>query len=197
MSKALINLRQLLESRPVLKGIFKILEDGNIRYGIFAGACVSILTSNRKPTDVDFLVADEDFNKLGSLFRGSVKEINDLKTRGKFYYLKRNRDIEFVSELDFKVGKKVFPIRLTSLAWQNVLKYNVLGDNIILLNPVDTLLEKAISPRGSEVGKHDLEDIDALFKLAEIDREYLKKRVKEMKAEEQVSEVLQKYNYSR
>lgn len=187
------NLHTLLESLPSLKHVLDSLKAGGVKYGIFAGACVSIITSNREPTDIDILVADEDFGKLKTLFKGTVKTINEGNSHGKFYFIDENSKLEFVSKLNFVIKGKTHPIRLTPLAWKNILRYDVDGTGVILLNPVDTLLEKAISPRGAEVGKHDSEDIAALMKDAPIDVEYLQKRVIEMKAKEEVAGVFRKY----
>lgn len=55
-----------------------------------------------------------------------------------------------------------------------------------LANPVDTITSKAIGQRGPEQGKHDLEDIVALFKVVEIDRDYLWQRLPEVRADKRV-----------
>jgi hypothetical protein len=188
------NIRRLFENIPNLKNTLKILEKNEIKYGIFAGACVYLLTSGREPTDVDILVADEDFERLSNLFKGLVVNRKDKNVNSDLFYLDDDNNLEFVSRLDFIVSGMFYPIRLTPLAWKNVSRYVVDGVETILLNPVDTVLEKAISPRGEEVGKHDLEDINALMNTVDIDKEYLQKRVKEMKAEKRVTGILRKYN---
>lgn len=188
------NILKLFRKSPVLEKVLRTLKENNIRYGIFAGACVSVLTSNRQSTDIDILVADEDVQKLPVIFKGKViKKVTD-KVISELFYLDDNNIFEFVSKLDFIVDKKHFPIRMTKLAWKNVLHFEVQEVDVILLNPVDTLLEKAIAPRGEDVGKHDLEDIEALMKFSDIDKKYLRKRVKEMKAERRVEGMLQKFN---
>jgi len=188
------NIHRLLEKLPSLKKVFTVLKENNIKYGIFAGACVYLLASGREPTDVDILVADEDFGKLSGLFKGRVEKRKGEKINSELFYLDEDQNLEFVSRLDFIESGEIFPIRLTPLAWDNTYIYQVDGIEVLLLNPVDTILEKAISPRGEEVGKHDLEDIEVLVKMVDIDKAYLKKRVDEMKAKEKVANVLKNFN---
>lgn len=188
------NIRKLFNKLPSLKKALEILEENEIKYGIFAGTCVYLLTSNREPTDVDFLVSDGDFEKLSGLFQGQVKKRKEKDASGEFFYLNEDRDLEFVSRLDFIENGGIYPIRLTPLAWKNVYKFRVDKTEVIILNPVDTILEKAIAPRGKEVGKHDLEDIEVLVRTLDIDKDYLLKRAEEMKAKKQVASVLKKFN---
>lgn len=188
------NIRRLFEKSPNLKKVLKILKKNEIKYGIFAGTCVYILASSREPTDVDILVADEDFNKLSGLFHGKVENKREKDANGNFFYLDEDRDLEFVARLDFIKNDGVYPIRLTHLAWENVYKFRVDETEVVLLNPVDTILEKAIAPRGKEVGKHDLEDIEILVRTLDINKSYLLKRAIEMKAKKQVAGVLKKFN---
>ena len=188
------NIRKLFTKLPTLKKVLKILEKNEIKYGIFAGVCVYLLTSNREATDIDILVADSDFEKLSGLFQGQVKKRKEKDAQGGFFYLDENHDLEFVARLDFIKNGRIYPIRLSSLVWKNVYKFRVDGAEVIILNPVDTILEKAIAPRGKEVGKHDLEDIEVLVRTLDIDKGYLLKRSEEMKAKKRVGIVLKKYN---
>lgn len=189
------NINILFEKLPSLKNVCKILKINNIKYGIFAGTCIYLLTSGREPTDVDILIADRDFDKLSNLFKGQAKKRYEKKARGNFFYLDNDSNLELVSGLDFKYKGKVYPIRLTPLAWRNVYKFRVDKTEVILLNPADTILEKAILPRGMEVGKHDLEDIADLVNAVDIDNDYLLRRVEEMKAKKQVAKILKKFNF--
>ncbi len=188
------NTLKLFRKSPVLKKVLTILNKNNIKYGIFAGACVSLLTSNRQPTDIDILVADEDMQKLSAIFKGKLVKKRTDRVMSELFYLDDESILEFVTKLDFIVDGKSFPIRVTKLAWENALHFKVQGVDVILLNPVDTLLEKAIDPREKEVGKHDLDDIEALAKNVDLNKVYLKKRVKEMKAEDQIANILHKFH---
>ena len=138
-------------------------------------------------------MADEYFDELSKLFNGYTKRNKGQNVKGEFFYLNGDNDLEFVSNLILKDEDLSYPIRLTPLAWKHTYKYFVDKVEFILLNPVDTLLEKAILQRGKEFGKHDFEDIQALINNVDIDENYLKKRVVEMKAGNKVTEVLQRY----
>ncbi len=188
------NIRKLFKKNSSLKEVLAVLSENKIKYGIFAGAHVYLLTSNRESTDVDILVADEDFKKLVGFLKGHIKKREEKDVRGDFFYLDDGDELEFVSRLDFTDKGELYPIRLTPLAWENTHKFFVNGVEVVLLNPVDTVLEKAILPRGKEVGKHDLEDIAALVGVVDIDKKYLKKRVIEMRAEKRVMNIIQKFN---
>lgn len=188
------NIYKLFQKVTSLKKVLTVLNKNGIRYGIFAGAHVFLLTSNREPTDVDILVADADFGKLADIFKGNTVTKDKDGARSSLFYIDEDSALEFVARLDFTNEGKVYPIRLTPLAWEHSLKFSVDGTEVILLNPVDTLLEKAILPRGEDVGKHDLEDIGALMNGWDVDKKYLKKRVVEMGAEKQVAKTLQNFN---
>ena len=68
MNQAAENFNTILGKLPQLTSVLSKINAAGIRYGLYAGSHVSILTSNRVPTDVDFLVADEDFAALKTLF---------------------------------------------------------------------------------------------------------------------------------
>lgn len=188
------NIKKLFEKHPSLVSVLDVLNKNKIKYGIFAGTAVTLFTSGREPTDIDILVADSDFKKLGTVFNGLYKRKCSASIKSSLFYINNNSVLEFVSELDFIVDGISYPIRLTSLSGKHANKYKVGGVDVVLLDPVDTIIEKAIAPRGPEVGKHDLEDIDALLKSVKIDRGYYVKRATEMKASEKVKDLLQKYS---
>jgi len=62
------NLRVLISKNPDLHEVLTKLNANNIRYGLYAGVHVAILTDNRIPTDIDLLVYDDDIAKLKTLF---------------------------------------------------------------------------------------------------------------------------------
>lgn len=62
------NLQKLLHRIPTLPPVLEKLKETPIRYGLYAGSHVALLTGNRIPTDVDFLVHDEDLDLLRQVF---------------------------------------------------------------------------------------------------------------------------------
>jgi hypothetical protein len=82
-----------------------------------------------------------------------------------------------------------YPFRLTDLAFRHVDTYNTGHGTIKIVNPVDTLLLKAMLQRGESQGKHDLDDMASVLAQIEIDREYLSTRMKETKTRELTADV--------
>jgi hypothetical protein len=58
------NINSLIHRTTPLQGVLAILEETGIRYGLYAGSHVAVLTNNRPPTDVDILVHDDDIDEL-------------------------------------------------------------------------------------------------------------------------------------
>ena len=189
------NLKKLLDKIPNLRSVIETLNKNNIKYGLYAGAHVAVLTSNRESTDVDLLVADEDFDKLKELFPNSVikggkSNISD----GIFLYPGGAEKIEFMANANMIEDGKKYPNRLTEAVWNKVVRYEVDGLTFLMLDPVDTVVMKAILQRGKGQGKHDIEDIEAIVNVIDLDKEYLKARLKEVEADKRVFRVLKKFN---
>lgn len=179
---------------PLSSDLIKKLESGGIRYGLYAGAYVALITDNRVPTDFDFLVADEDFEKLKTLFPNSQLNGDEKKSGGVFLYPSEDRKIEFMSKATVDIEGSHYKFKLTDLAWQNVSEMKINGINTKLCNPVDTILLKAMLQRGADKGKHDLEDIEALLKFVTIDKNYLSQRLVECGSDERLLGVLRRFN---
>jgi len=185
------NLEGLFVKIPALKIILKKLNEGGIKYGLYAGAYVSLITSNRVPTDVDLLINDEDFGKLKELFTDGLIIEKDF---GLFYYLDVDRKIEFMSKATVKIDSSQYIFRLTEKAWDKTTLIKGNDYEIRLCDPVDTILLKSMLQRGSDQGKSDISDIEALLKVVNIDREYLEKRLTESSADQRVILLLEQFN---
>lgn len=186
-----INFKKILVSNPKLQDILQALNNNHIKYGLYAGAYVSIITSNRTPTDVDILIADEDFEKLKKLFPNSlIKKMPDAI----FLYPNKDQTIEFMANADIDIGTSHYKFRLTDLAWENTSILNENGCAVRLCNPVDTILLKAILQRGLSEDKHDLGDIDDLIKKVRINKFYLKKRLNQINSDNRIFNVLENFN---
>ncbi len=192
------NAKKLLVKNPHLVNLFSTLNNNDIRYGLYAGSHVSLFTSNRVPTDIDIMVADEDLENVKNLFQierilGGKEVTKEITTDGVSLYLYGNQ-VEFVANLSIIVNEKEYPIHLTKLVWSNVTSVKANGVVIKMLPPEDTVIIKAPLQRGRDYGKHDLEDIEALLKVVKIDKVYLNKRLAEVKADKRATEVLEKYD---
>lgn len=174
------NLETLLTRVPALVGVLKQFETHGIRYGLYAGAHVAVLTGNRVPTDVDIIVHDEDFGALQKAFPDaqSIKEKD-----GDFLYLGDNKEIECMANAVIEKAGRVFSFRLTDLAVSKLKTYKVGETGINLVDPADTVLLKSILRRGQEENKFDIEDIKAVLATVPIDRDYLHARAVESGAE--------------
>jgi hypothetical protein len=185
------NFRKIINRYPQLLSILSKLNSSNIKYGLYAGTHTSILTSNRVPTDVDFLIADEDFVKLKKLFPlAKTKAIYNAE----FLWLGENNEIDFMSQANAIIGDSHYLFRLTDLCWDNSELIESDDFEVRVLNKADTILLKAMLQRGKERGKHDLEDIKAITEQYPIDKGYLNKRLKEVNPDERLLSVLRKFD---
>lgn len=185
------NLRVLLDKVKPLPYVLRKLQDTDISFGIFAGSSVALWTGYRSSTDVDFLVSDKDIYLLKEIFPfAKTTERHD----GKFLYIGKNDEIEFVAEAYMENGDHSFPYRLTESAANRIKIHDIDGLKIPIADPVDTIIAKAILRRGKDQGKHDLEDIDQVIKAVKIDKEYLTLRLKETKSTEFTKEIWQKHS---
>jgi hypothetical protein len=184
------NVDSLIQQTAHLKGVLDCLEEANIRYGLYAGSHVAVLTNNRPPTDVDFLVHDDDIDKLMDIF--------PLATSGEsgsasFLYVDDDHLIEFMGRANVPKENVIYPFRLTDLAVRHLVTYTAKLGTIKIVNPVDTLLLKAILQRGESQGKHDLEDMQAVLARVAIDEEYLRARMKETKSAELTADIWHRF----
>lgn len=150
------------------------------------GSHVAVLTNNRPPADVDFLVHDDDIDELKKVFPAARSNESESAIS---LYVDDDNLIEFMGRANIHKGGAVYPFRLTDLAFRHLDTYNTRLGTIKIVNPVDTLLLKAVLQRGESQGKHDLEDIMSVLAQIEIDREYLKARMKETKTRELTADV--------
>ena len=170
------NINSLIQKVSPLRYVLDRLEKTGIRYGLYAGSHVAILTNNRPPTDIDFIVHDDDLNVLKATF--PFAKTRDLG-HGVFLYVGDDDVIEFMGAADiFKEGT-LYPFRLTELAAQRVTTYSGALSRIKVVDPVDTLLLKALLRRGKNQGKHDFEDIEAILAHVQLDKTYLQTRLGE------------------
>ena len=184
------NIDSLIQRIAPLNRVLAVLGETSIRYGLYAGSHVAVLTNNRPPTDVDFLVHDDDIDELKRVFPFAKSNESEY---GTFVYIGSNNLIEFMGRADIHKDGAVYPFRLTDLAFQHVDTYNARLGTLKTVNPVDTLLLKAVLRRGQSQGKNDLEDIMSVLVQTEIDKEYLKARMDETKTEEYTKEVWRRF----
>ncbi|MFC1649421.1 nucleotidyltransferase family protein [Patescibacteria group bacterium] len=187
----------MFKKNPGLEYVFSLLNNNSIHYGLYAGSHVSLLTSNRIPTDIDILVSNQDVTKIKKLFphakiEGEKKINEDIYVKGGAVILEKE-NVEFAHNLVIEVGDKEYQVYLSNLVWKNIRQ--IIGKrNMIYTVPVeDTIIIKAILQRGEELGKHDLSDIEELLKVEKLNKRYLDSRLNEVKANERVVKVLERF----
>lgn len=182
-----------MASHPQLKGVLPVANEAGVKYGLFSGGYVSLVAGNRPPTDFDFLTDLEGIRLLQEKFPQAVFVEQKGNASGKWLDPLGDGLVEFSADVTICINGRDYSIALTTLAWQHFDKATVNGLEVYLANPVDTIISKAIGQRGPEQGKHDLEDIAALLKVVEIDRDYLKQRLPEFRADGRVTTCLRKF----
>ena len=169
--------------------LFSTLTAANVRYAVFGGSQVALVTHNRTPTDIDIIVHNDDFQKASSLFSDSTTEhtahfpvqTKDGETltciADTITFCYEDYAIDIMANCRFQVADgKTFPVFLTDLA----MAHRSESHGVWLMNSVDTLLIKSFMRRGSDQGKFDYEDGKALYVTDEIDGEYMNARLSEV-----------------
>jgi len=164
-----------------LQYVLERLGETTIRYGLYSGAHVSIITGSRVFTDVDLLVHDEDLAMLRETFP-SAKRTD--RGHGICLYVGDGELIEFIGRGDLIKDGIKYPFRLTQLALTRLTTYTTTLAKITVVDPVDTMVLKSVLGRGEDQGKHDLEDMAALLARVDIDERYLNARLDEVRARE-------------
>ncbi len=184
------SIEQLLLAKSALKELFKRMNDAKIRWAIFAGSEVALLTANRTPTDFDIIVHNDDFEKLaailpaakrldGASFLVVASDGEQFENIASTLTLTLdNTEIDIMSRSRFETNEGTFPIYLTDLACQHRLQFEV-GTMVFLANPFDTILIKAFMRRGEEQRKFDETDAQALCAAIDIEKAYTTKRIAE------------------
>jgi hypothetical protein len=184
------------EAHPEITSYFKQLNDEDVRWAIFAGTSVSLLTSNRTPTDVDIIVHDDDFEMTMNLTPNAERKLPlecDLPTGdGKTLHYHGNElafnlddtEIEVMAHAKKTVDNHVYDISFTDLAIENRMLIATPQTAIYIANPFDTIAIKAIMQRGPRQNKFDFEDTKALVARCQFSVNYIDARAKQIGLDE-------------
>jgi hypothetical protein len=195
---------KFLHDKPAAADVFGQLNQAGIRWGMFAGCAVSLLTGNRQATDLDILLHNDDFDRVASFFPGSKRSDNrasKLETSdGEVYdeevsalgIILPSVDLEFFAGNTFKTAENTFHLNFSDLAVQNRVLFEIDGHRVYLANPFDTLLFKAFLRRGPERNKFDAKDAAALCREVTIDTNYAVARLRQTGSTPQVQAFLRK-----
>lgn len=179
--------KHFVQKNKELLPTLKKLDSNGIKYGLFSGSYVTLVTGYRETNDIDFLLSDDELEKVKTLFPNLQIEQKDSVL---LLYLDKERKLEFGCMGDFLVNSKRYPCRLTDLAQNRIRTINFGGVKMNLLDPADTILAKAILNRDEKVKKHDLRDARKLLNTKKIEKEYLLQRAVEMNVDQRVYKTL-------
>lgn len=192
------------QAHPTITNYFKQLDNAGVRWAIFAGTSVSLLTGNRAPTDVDIIVHDDDFEKVSQVTPRAdhkVPMVCDLPTgdnktlhyRGDELAFKLDdTELEVMARATKTVDDHAYNISFTDLAVENRLTVNTPETIVYIANPFDTVAIKAIMQRGPQQNKFDFEDIKALVGKCKFLSSYMAERSRQIGLDKRVFDFLHK-----
>ena len=150
-----------------LKEVARRLEEAEITWCVFAGTAASVYGAKRPVTDFDLLIPSNEGNRLPSIFPDAAVE---REKDGVVHGIKLP-NIDIIAGLDVMDLDGNMADRLT--------RHPVAGIVVPVIPPEDNILLKAVWGRGSEVGKHDWEDVEAMIAhVNNLDWDYLRWRAK-------------------
>lgn len=182
-------LQILFDQFPKLFDVIKKLNEQSIPWMIGGSGCLFLLGNDRSPDDVDMLLANDDHDRADALFGLSsftyTSDSENVRNSNPF----GDHDLQFTSHLQLTIEGKTYLFDYNAAVFEHAIRGFFEGEAVYLLPPEESLLVKALLQRGEDVGKHDVADIEKFMKIYEIDREYMKKRIGELGAEERVGKI--------
>lgn len=171
---------------PLFKQVLIKLNENRVDWLIGGSGCLFLLGGDRIPEDVDILLRDNQHDLVDKIFGIKSFVYQSSLESARNSNPENNHSIQLTSNLKITVNNEIYDFSIT----QEILNQSVKLGNFFLLPPEDVLLIKALLQRGSEVGKHDIEDIQKFKLIYKLNSEYLRKRIKYLHAEERIKEIL-------
>ncbi|UCC64344.1 MAG: nucleotidyltransferase family protein [Anaerolineae bacterium] len=177
-----------LETTLSLEEVAQRLDKAGIAWAVFAGAAASVYGATRPVTDVDVLIPAAEGTRAASLFPGARVE------RG------QDGTVEWIQLPGFDIlaglarqdAEATYALDLDAEMAARLTHGKVLGVTVPVIPPEDNILLKAMWGRGSEVGKHDWEDVQAMMAhLPALDWAYLRWRAGACGPGERLARVLE------
>lgn len=183
-------LQRFFERFPLLQKTLGILNEAGIPFAIGGSGCLFLLGNERLPDDVDIYLPRDRHDEVDGLFgitsfqyKSSQEDVRNSNVDG-------DHSMQLTSGLVLTIKEKKYDLELTSDVLAMRLEAEYASQHVFLYPPEDVLLIKALLQRGEDVGKHDIADIQNFVKVyPELRREYLRKRVEMIGAEERVSDI--------
>jgi hypothetical protein len=171
-----------------LEKVARRLDGAGIAWAVFAGAAAAVYGATRPVTDVDILIPAAEGTRAASLFPGARVE------RG------QDGTVEWIQLPGFDIlaglaqrdAEATYALDLDAEMAARLTHNEILGVTVPVIPPEDNILLKAMWGRGSEVGKHDWEDVQAMMAyLPALDWAYLRWRADACVPGERMARVLE------
>lgn len=170
---------------PGLVSILERLGSAQIPYLIGGSGCLFLYGNARVPDDVDIYLPDELhdaadllFGVTSFIYTSALEHVRNSNPDGSHTY-------QLTSALRIDAEGKTYALSMGA----DVFQQGINAGPLRLLPVEDVLLIKALLRRGSAVGKHDLEDIQAFMRVyPTIDRAYVDARISALGAESRVGD---------
>jgi hypothetical protein len=158
-------------------GVVQRLLDGQkLPWAVCAGAAAHLYGNRRPIQDVDLLVAGGKLGTVVSLLQQAQKAVQFDGQRILW------RGIKVFDDLTVRRGGVGHPYGLDAMMVGHLRRLPLLGANVAVLAPEDVLLHKLLMARGTDQGKHDLDDAAGIVRRQQLDASYLLERIALMNA---------------
>jgi len=159
-----------------------------IPYGIYSGYHAALLAGHRTTRDVDIWADERRFDDLCAVFPGAEvrqqRYAKDEPMAGElesFSLALGDGTVSIMGAVVMRHQGSLHPARFEKI--QDRITWVRLGATANhFVDPVDTIIGKAITQRGLDQGKHDIEDILAIHSAVDIDKPYLLRRIEDTKS---------------
>ena len=164
---------------PTFATVAARLDRAGVVWAVFAGAAATVYGASRPVADVDILVPAKESERISILFPEAIVRHDDfgssLDTRVTGISMP---GIDILAGLSRRTTRLSYHIDLDQEMASRCIRRPSAGVMAPVIPPEDNIILKAIWGRGSEQGKHDWEDVQAMLAhLPAIDWDYLRWRL--------------------
>jgi DNA polymerase elongation subunit (family B) len=189
-------------NKELLKTIEILVETipKNIKWGFRDGTAAFFYGSGREPTDLDICTNNYGIQKISEILNEFLLKSAEKISKNIFeIYIAKFKvneyEIEVYSESSIIIDSKVHPKSIDEEQLKRIRKIKIKNIEIPLLSPEDVIASKALTQRGKEVGKYDIDDVKAILESQKIDWKYLEERAKRMKGYDRIFGLLRYLGY--
>jgi hypothetical protein len=163
------------EDGLALREVARRLDEAGVVWAVFAGAAAAVYGATRPLTDVDILIPLAEGDRVAALFpEAALKRQEDGAVRSI-----KLPGVDLVAGLTMVEGDRAYTVDLDEQMAARRTRHEIDSVLVPVIPPEDNILLKAVWRRGSEVGKHDWEDVQSMMShLPSLDWVYLRWRTK-------------------